>query len=249
MSENLFFCENLADAHRQTDSGKRPRLTLVVNSKMLSGMRSSHQRQQLASVHRLLTVKPNGVPLGKHFVSPTLVSPFAPASSLAPDVGQRIVATTTNSIDSSVHNSKMSMSMSKEIEELRDHVLTVAADHPLDFYDSDLARVRSSDWQVNRFIIKTRASRSDTRSVDKAKEDMVQNLKWRKTVRLLDRTESTFPSDFFLAGLIGSGVCQRTGDRVIYINTKVYRKIPELTEHFYAFGHTFLDRLDRESKG
>ena len=134
------------------------------------------------------------------------------------------------------------------IEDVRNAVLREAATRREDFYESDLSRVRTSDWQVKRFIVKAHATSADKNALDKAKEDLIQNLMWRKDVRILERTESTFPDDFFRAGLIGAADCPRTGNKVIYINTKVYRKVPELTEHFFAFGHTFLDRLDREAK-
>lgn len=141
------------------------------------------------------------------------------------------------------------MNKASAIEDVRNAVLREAASHPEDFYESDLSRVRTSDWQVKRFIVKAQATGGEKNAVNKAKEDMIQNLMWRKDVQILERTESTFPDDFFRAGLIGAADCPRTGNTMIYINTKVYRKIPEMTEHFFAFGHTFLDRLDREAKG
>lgn len=135
------------------------------------------------------------------------------------------------------------------IDDVRNAVLRQAATHPEDFYEADLSRMRTSEWQVKRFIVKAHATGGENNAVTKAKEDLIQNLMWRKDVRIWERTESTFPDDFFRAGLIGAADCPITGNKVIYINTKVYRKIPEMTEHFFAFGHTFLDRLDREAKG
>lgn len=146
-------------------------------------------------------------------------------------------------------NNNMTTSGSSAIDEVRDAVLQDAASHPNDFYECDLSRVRSSDWQVKRFIVKARATSGEKNAVCKATEDLIQNMMWRKEVRIYERTEDTFPVDFFRAGLIGFADCPQTGNNVIYINTKVYRKVPELTDHFFAFGHTFLDRLDREAKG
>jgi hypothetical protein len=138
---------------------------------------------------------------------------------------------------------------SSAIEEVRNAVLSEAATHIHDFYESDLSRVRTSDWQVKRFIVKAKATVGEKNAVTKAKDDMIQNLMWRKDVKIMERPESTFPADFFRANLIGAAECPVTGKKVIYINTKVYRKISELTDSFYAFGHAFLDRIDREADG
>lgn len=139
--------------------------------------------------------------------------------------------------------------MAAAVEKVCVAVLREAACHPHDFYKSDVSRVATSEWAVKRFIVRAHAVNGEGDVVEQATQDLVHNLMWRKEVRVLERAESTFPDDFFRARLLGAADCPRTDNKVIYINTKVYRKIPELTEHLFAFGHTLLDRLDREANG
>lgn len=120
--------------------------------------------------------------------------------------------------------------------------------NPKDFYLQDMERVMSSVWAVKRFALRARSS-DQTETITRATENLIKNLKWRKSVKINERTESTFGREMFETGLIGYGQNSKTGKKMLYIKTKVYRRQPELTSHFYAFGNALFDRIDREVYG
>lgn len=152
-----------------------------------------------------------------------------------------------------------SSSSASTIELVRRLVLVESAKRPEDFYAEDLERIQKSDFQVKRFIVRVRVTQDGDNLVKKAAEVILQNLKWRKEVKILERSEETFPAEFPATGLIGYGRMTREHSNdvkdgkstihVLYINTKVYRKEPELTSHFFAYGNAFIDRIDRELEG
>jgi len=147
------------------------------------------------------------------------------------------------------------------LESVREGVLKSASgSDPSDFYPEDIERIKTSDWAVKRFMYRVRAQDDVQNIIDKSVEAIVKNLRWRKSVQIRERTEETFPTDFFHTGIIGYGKIPSSpspgsnsskfaGRKVLYINTKVYRRQPVLTPHFFAFGNTLFDRIDQELNG
>lgn len=134
------------------------------------------------------------------------------------------------------------------IQAVRESVLQEAQRCIHDIYPEDLIRLQKSDLQVKRFIVRVRAQ-NEGDLIEKSKEEILRNLRWRREVGLQERNESTFPKEFFDVGLIGFATQPRTGKKIMYINCKAYRRQSELTCHFWAFGNALCDRFDRELNG
>lgn len=137
------------------------------------------------------------------------------------------------------------MSTIEMIEAVRSAVLDEVSINPDLYYPEDVENIRTSTYAVKRFMVRVRAA-NDGHLLEKSTEDIIRNLKWRKEVKILERTEETFPAEFFHTKLIGYGQNQVNGKKMLYINTKIYRRQPELTPHFHAYGNALFDRIDKE---
>lgn len=137
------------------------------------------------------------------------------------------------------------MSTVDMIEAVRSAVLDEVSLSPEQFYQEDVENLKTSTYAIKRFMVRVRAA-NDGHLLEKSTEEVVKNLKWRKEVKILERREKTFPPPFFDTKLIGYGENQENGKKLLYINTKIYRRQPELTPHFHAFGNALFDRIDKE---
>lgn len=137
------------------------------------------------------------------------------------------------------------MSTAEMIEAVRSAVLDEVSIEPEKFYPEDVENIRTSVYAIKRFMVRVRAA-NEGALLEKSTQEIVKNLKWRKEVNILERTEDTFPPEFFETKLIGYGQNQVNGKKALYINTKIYRRQPELTPHFHAFGNALFDRIDKE---
>ena len=84
------------------------------------------------------------------------------------------------------------MSTADMIEAVRTAVLLEASISPEDFYPEDIENIKKSVFAVKRFMVRVRAA-NDGHLLEKSTEEIVKNLKWRKEVNILERTEETFP--------------------------------------------------------
>ena len=132
--------------------------------------------------------------------------------------------------------------------ELKDRVKSLPSDS---IYQEDFQRWLSSDWQIKRFYVATRAtakSKNEMEMIQMTVESIIKNLIWRKKEQLNETTEKDFPEEFFQTNLLGFAVTP-CGRNIFYINTKLYRRVPEYTSHLQAFGRTIIDRLDKSLNG
>lgn len=74
-------------------------------------------------------------------------------------------------------------------------------------------------------------------------------LRWRKSVCIRELTFNQFPRQFFQIQLFSFGTNQITGQKVVYIQGKKYKKFPQLTEHFMRFGTCLYEEIDRSLGG
>ena len=122
---------------------------------------------------------------------------------------------------------------------------------PDSIYQEDLRRWLSCDWQVKRFYVATRATapaKNEVQMVQMTVDSILQNLMWRKREKMNEITERDFPQELGRANLLGFGVTP-CGRNILYLNTKVYRRVPEYTSHFQTFGRTVIERIDKSLKG
>lgn len=122
---------------------------------------------------------------------------------------------------------------------------------PDSIYQEDLQRWLSSDWQMKRFYVATRATAKAKDELDLIQmtvDSILRNLMWRKKEKLNEITERDFPEEFTRTNILGFGVTP-CGRNILYFNTKAYRRVPEYTSHLQAFGRTVIDRLDKSLNG
>ena len=118
-------------------------------------------------------------------------------------------------------------------------------------YQEDLQRWLSSDWQIKRFYVATRATakaKDEAEMIQMTVDSILKNLMWRKKEKLNEITLKDFPDELGRTDLLGFAVTP-CGRNMLYINTKVYRRLPEYTSHLQAFGRTVIDQADKSANG
>lgn len=122
---------------------------------------------------------------------------------------------------------------------------------PDSIYQDDLQRWMSSHWQIKRFYVATRATakaKDEKEMVEMTADAILKNLIWRKREKLNETTEEDFPEELSKTNILGFGVTP-CGRNILYINTKLYRRVPEYTSHLQAYIRTVIDRIDKTIDG
>jgi hypothetical protein len=126
------------------------------------------------------------------------------------------------------------------IENIRTKFLTEFETNPQLYHQIDVERVRSENWQIERFIL-------DTETEDEAYKALTTSLHWKKSFGLHERNDQYFPKEFFIILEIEKYSRDRLGRVVLWNSLKNYRKIPELSLLFQQFLAHQIEKLDREA--
>jgi len=126
------------------------------------------------------------------------------------------------------------------IEKLRRKFLTESEANQQLYHQIDIERVRTEDWQIERFIL-------DTDSEDEAYKSMTKALQWKNSFGLHDRNNEYFPKEFYMIFSLEKFSRDKNGRIVMWNSLKNYHKVSDLSLLLQQFlAHQF-ERLDREA--
>ena len=74
-------------------------------------------------------------------------------------------------------------------------------------------------------------------------------LTWRYSIRIREISLKDFPVEFFSTGLFEFGTHQKTGKKLIYIQGRNHRKLPELSTQLQLFASVLYESVDKELEG
>jgi hypothetical protein len=128
----------------------------------------------------------------------------------------------------------------KAIENIRTKFLTEFETNPQLYHQIDVERVRSENWQIERFIL-------DTETEDEAYKALTKSLQWKNSFGLHERNDQYFPKEFFIIFGLEKHSRDKSGRIVMWNSLKNYRKISELSLLFQQFLAHQIEKLDREA--
>ncbi|XP_074599476.1 motile sperm domain-containing protein 2-like [Brevipalpus obovatus] len=111
------------------------------------------------------------------------------------------------------------------------------------FYEADYDKLMSDDWYVKRFFL------ARNRNEDEAFKMIVDAMRWRKSIKVRDIKDYTFPREFYAIGGLFVYEPDKNGYPTVYIRVKMHRKIPELEEMSRQFLIHTLNKADLIAQG
>ena len=126
------------------------------------------------------------------------------------------------------------------VERLRQRFLTEADDKPDLYHQIDVSRVRTEDWQVERFLL-------DTHTEDDAFKMLTKAMQWKHSFGIHERTDHYFPKEFF--DIFGSErlSTDKDGRLAYWAVHRTYKKIAEMTPLILQFLAHQIEKIDRKS--
>ncbi|XP_054163780.1 uncharacterized protein LOC128961555 [Oppia nitens] len=124
------------------------------------------------------------------------------------------------------------------VDEIRKNFLLEVSNSP-DLYDKiDVERVSTEDWEIERFIL-------CHKNIDKAFEELIKSIQWKKSYGLHDRDHTYFPKE--LVHIFGYEKFSRDTDgRVVgWIAGSRYKKIGQFSPLIYQYGFYVVEMIDR----
>lgn len=101
----------------------------------------------------------------------------------------------------------------------------------------------TDDWYVKRFFL------ARNRNEEEALKMIIETMKWRKSINLLEIKDYTFPKEFYKIGGLFIYEEDKNGCLTVYIRVKMHRKIPELEEVSRKFLIHTLNKADLITRG
>jgi hypothetical protein len=127
-----------------------------------------------------------------------------------------------------------------KVSEIRHKFLSEVESNPDLYHDIDVERVRTEDWQVERYVI-----RHET--VDKAYEALVAAMQWKKSFGVHDRTDTYFPRELVYVIGYEPQSRDREGRVVRWSVLRHYKKISDFSPLILQFTAHLVESLDREA--
>lgn len=129
------------------------------------------------------------------------------------------------------------------IEETRRLLRERYAKNPDNFYDHDYKRMLTDDWTVSRFLLRRRLEPK------RAAKLMEECGRFRKLYKMSEVKLWEFPVEFHQAGGLFKYASDRVGNITVYMRTKMYRRVPEISDVFKAFILCVLEEADSQNCG
>ncbi|XP_054155718.1 motile sperm domain-containing protein 2-like [Oppia nitens] len=124
------------------------------------------------------------------------------------------------------------------IENIRKKFFKEFSKNPEYYTETDVTRVRNEDWIIERFL------KDNDNSEDRAYDELVRTLKWKRLYGIHDRTDQYFPKEFYDLHHIEIYGRDRDGRLVHWETTRNLVKINDFTPLEQQFlGHR-LEKLD-----
>lgn len=118
-----------------------------------------------------------------------------------------------------------------------------AKQNPNDFYQHDYERMLTDDWTVTRFLLRRRMDPKRTAKL------MEECGLFRKTYKMSEVKLWEFPIEFHQVGGLFRYEPDKVGNITVYMRTRMYRRVPELSDVFKAFVLCVLEEADCANDG
>jgi hypothetical protein len=124
------------------------------------------------------------------------------------------------------------------IEKFRKKFLNDSEANPKLYHQIDVERVRSENWQIERFILEIEAE-------DKAYKALTDAMKWKKSFGIHERNDKYFPKEFFLVFDLEISGRDKEGRLVIWNSDKNFKKMSNMSLIFKQFFAHQIEKIDR----
>jgi len=129
----------------------------------------------------------------------------------------------------------------KTIEKLRQKFLNEYETNPELYHQIDVERVRTDNWQIERFILDNEDSEED------AYKQLIRSLRWKKSFGIHERNDQYFPKEFYTILGIEKYSWDKVGRLVLWTSSKHYIKIVEVSQLFQQFLAHQIERIDSKA--
>ncbi|XP_054158338.1 motile sperm domain-containing protein 2-like [Oppia nitens] len=109
-----------------------------------------------------------------------------------------------------------------------------------DYHSSDLKRVLTDDWTVERYLLTTQTE-------DEAIDGLIRSMRWRKSYGINDFNDQQFPREFWLIGSLVRYCNDLNGRPVVYNRKSRYYKCSDWLNRFVEFTVWQFECADRQA--
>ena len=129
--------------------------------------------------------------------------------------------------------------MEQSVSSIREKFLTHYDKNEDLFHELDVKRVRTDDWQIERFVI-------DQQNEGLAYNALVKALQWKKSFGVHERTDHYFPKEYFEFSELHNFGTDKKGRLIKWEKTRTERNISELNMLSKQFVAHLMEKIDNE---
>jgi hypothetical protein len=109
------------------------------------------------------------------------------------------------------------------------------------YHEIDVNRVRTDNWQIERFVLD-----QENANEDKAYESLIKALQWKKSFGIHDRSDQYFPKEFYELHAIEMYGRDKEGRIILWERTRNFKKILDFVNLEQQFIAHKIEKLDSE---
>jgi len=109
-----------------------------------------------------------------------------------------------------------------------------------EFDKEDIKKLFETNYYIDRCLSWQK------NNVDSALKMVIECFKWRKSSKIIYRTDDYFPSEFFMASGVFRYQPDKDGNPTLYMRVKLIKKMPELDDALKEFVAYQIFKLDEE---
>ncbi|KAH7636921.1 motile sperm domain-containing protein 2 [Dermatophagoides farinae] len=132
--------------------------------------------------------------------------------------------------------------LDEKINEIREYIEKQYEKNKELYDESDIERVRTDDWTVERFIRRRKTMKESIEMLD-------NTLKFRHEMDMPRLKEDDFPEEFHKIGTMFCYANDKQGNGMIYFRIRLHRKVKELEREFKQFILFNVEKMDRITNG
>ncbi|XP_054163782.1 uncharacterized protein LOC128961558 [Oppia nitens] len=127
-----------------------------------------------------------------------------------------------------------------KVEVIRRRFLHEADAKPQLFHEIDVKRVRTEDWQIERYL-------TSNGSADEALNSLITALEWKKSFGLHERNHKYFPKEMFKIYSYEKPSVDKNGRLALWGRQRKYKNHPEFDQLFRQFMAYLIESVDRQA--
>ncbi|XP_054155748.1 motile sperm domain-containing protein 2-like [Oppia nitens] len=136
--------------------------------------------------------------------------------------------------------------LTEKIGRLRTRFLAEAESEPDKYHQIDIDRIRSDDWQLERFLIGHRDEDDEDSQMDKAYDALARAMHWKQTFGIHERQDRYFPREFLEFTKTQCFGRDREGRLIQWEKVCNHRSIGEMSAVTKQFIGHLMEKTDRE---